>query len=330
MAIPGAGDAAFQPICADDVAACVMAALPGGPAADAAAGARYELAGPETLTHREIVALALRSFGRRRPIVGVPMWLTRRDPQDRRAAGRTDGIRHLGRGRAARDPARRRTRDRRRRGARASPHGRWRRCWVAKRAAPAHGSARSSCAARASSSSSRAGRPDELDPGGQAVVALVEREHDRRQAHHVDDRRVGGERARAPVVAPRVGPAAVDLAGQHRPPPSPGVTTTSKRCSSATRPRATRSSVPCAASWVIVFWSRACSQIFQVSGSTSSLGGLAAGDPAADERGHRGRRPEGPREVRQQPAARPRRVELLHVVAQGLEQRSRRRARRPR
>ena len=74
MAIPGSGRAAFQPISADDVAACVMAAL----ASDDAAGARYELAGPETLTHREIVALALRSFGRRRRVVGVPLWLTRR------------------------------------------------------------------------------------------------------------------------------------------------------------------------------------------------------------------------------------------------------------
>lgn len=74
MAIPGHGSAAFQPICADDVAACVMAAL----ASDAATNARYELVGPETLTHREIVAVALRSFGRRRRIVGVPLWLTRR------------------------------------------------------------------------------------------------------------------------------------------------------------------------------------------------------------------------------------------------------------
>jgi NADH dehydrogenase len=78
MAIPGSGRAAFQPISADDVAACVMAALPGGPCADAAANARYELAGPEILTHREIVAVALRSFGRHRPIVSVPLWLTRR------------------------------------------------------------------------------------------------------------------------------------------------------------------------------------------------------------------------------------------------------------
>jgi NADH dehydrogenase len=74
MAIPGSGRAAFQPISARDVAACVMTAL----ASDAAVGARYELAGPQILTHREIVALVLRSFGRRRPIVGLPLWLTRR------------------------------------------------------------------------------------------------------------------------------------------------------------------------------------------------------------------------------------------------------------
>jgi uncharacterized protein YbjT (DUF2867 family) len=74
MLIPGSGRAAFQPICADDVAACVMAAL----GREGTANARYELAGPQTLTHREIVALAVRTFGRRRPIVGVPLWLTRR------------------------------------------------------------------------------------------------------------------------------------------------------------------------------------------------------------------------------------------------------------
>lgn len=78
MAIPGGGDARFQPISATDVAACVMAALPGGGAAATARNARFELAGPQTLTHREIVALALRSFGRRRAIVGVPTWLARR------------------------------------------------------------------------------------------------------------------------------------------------------------------------------------------------------------------------------------------------------------
>jgi NADH dehydrogenase len=78
MAIPGAGRAAFQPIWAEDVADCLIAALPGGAHADAADGARYELAGPETLTHRQIVEIALSSFHRRRPIVSIPIGLTRR------------------------------------------------------------------------------------------------------------------------------------------------------------------------------------------------------------------------------------------------------------
>jgi NADH dehydrogenase len=78
MPIPGSGQAAFQPIWAEDVADCVMAALPGGAAAQQSVGARYELAGPETLTHREIVETALRSFHRRRRIVSVPLRVTRR------------------------------------------------------------------------------------------------------------------------------------------------------------------------------------------------------------------------------------------------------------
>jgi uncharacterized protein YbjT (DUF2867 family) len=78
MPIPGAGRASFQPMWAEDVADCVIAALPGGPAWTEAEGTRYELAGPETLTHREIVEIALRSFRRRRPIVNVPAPLVRR------------------------------------------------------------------------------------------------------------------------------------------------------------------------------------------------------------------------------------------------------------
>jgi uncharacterized protein YbjT (DUF2867 family) len=41
-------------------------------------GTRYELAGPETLTHQEIVETALRSFHRRRRIVKVPIRVARR------------------------------------------------------------------------------------------------------------------------------------------------------------------------------------------------------------------------------------------------------------
>jgi uncharacterized protein YbjT (DUF2867 family) len=66
--VSGSGRAAFQPIWADDVAACVVAALRGGDAA----GERYELAGPDTLNHSEIVRTLIRSLYRRRVLVHVP------------------------------------------------------------------------------------------------------------------------------------------------------------------------------------------------------------------------------------------------------------------
>ncbi len=78
MPISGSGQAGFQPIWAEDVADCVIAALPGGPQAEKSGGARYELAGPETLTYRDIVQCALDSFRRRRPIVKVPSRVVRR------------------------------------------------------------------------------------------------------------------------------------------------------------------------------------------------------------------------------------------------------------
>ncbi len=70
--IVGQGRAAFQPIWTEDVADCVMAVLPGGSGADRAVGARYELAGPETLTYEDIVHTVLQSLRRRRPTVHVP------------------------------------------------------------------------------------------------------------------------------------------------------------------------------------------------------------------------------------------------------------------
>ncbi|MDX6667654.1 MAG: hypothetical protein QOK04_1034 [Solirubrobacteraceae bacterium] len=76
MPIPGSGRTLFQPIWAEDVADAVMTALNGASADQG--GARYELAGPDTLSHEAIVGLALRSFGRRRPIVHVPMPVARR------------------------------------------------------------------------------------------------------------------------------------------------------------------------------------------------------------------------------------------------------------
>ena len=78
MPIPGGGGTSYQPIWAEDVADCVLAVLPGSARAGEATRARYELAGPETLTHEQIVRIALRSFHRRRPLVSVPGSLTRR------------------------------------------------------------------------------------------------------------------------------------------------------------------------------------------------------------------------------------------------------------
>ena len=78
MPLAGSGEAAFQPIWAEDVADCVMAALPFASHGAQAEGARFELAGPETLTYRALVETVLRSLGRRRPLVGIPTTLTRR------------------------------------------------------------------------------------------------------------------------------------------------------------------------------------------------------------------------------------------------------------
>jgi NADH dehydrogenase len=69
MPVSGGGRAVFQPIWAEDVADCVVAALR---VDSSAAHERYELAGPETLSHTDMVRLLLRSLGRRRPLVHIP------------------------------------------------------------------------------------------------------------------------------------------------------------------------------------------------------------------------------------------------------------------
>jgi uncharacterized protein YbjT (DUF2867 family) len=69
MPVSGRGRALYQPIWAEDVASCVMAALR-EPSTDH--HERFELAGPQTLSHTDIVRLALRSQSRRRPLVHVP------------------------------------------------------------------------------------------------------------------------------------------------------------------------------------------------------------------------------------------------------------------
>jgi NADH dehydrogenase len=79
MPMSGRGRALYQPIWAEDVADCLIGCLrasAGEPGASSGKPSelheRYELAGPETLSHSEIVRTALTSFGRARPLLHVP------------------------------------------------------------------------------------------------------------------------------------------------------------------------------------------------------------------------------------------------------------------
>jgi uncharacterized protein YbjT (DUF2867 family) len=83
--VSGRGRALYQPIWAEDVAGCVMGALGKNGDTDTLAtpeepgnAARLELAGPETLSHNDIVHLVLRSLNRRRPLLHVPTPLVSR------------------------------------------------------------------------------------------------------------------------------------------------------------------------------------------------------------------------------------------------------------
>jgi NADH dehydrogenase len=69
---PGEGEGRHQPVWADDVADCVMAALRSGEA-----NRSYEVAGPETLSYRAMLGLALSSFGHVRRLWPVPVGLAR-------------------------------------------------------------------------------------------------------------------------------------------------------------------------------------------------------------------------------------------------------------
>jgi uncharacterized protein YbjT (DUF2867 family) len=66
----GRGVARTQPIWAEDAAECVLAALDRPPDHG---HARYELAGPETLTQRDVVRLVLAAAGRRRRALPIPL-----------------------------------------------------------------------------------------------------------------------------------------------------------------------------------------------------------------------------------------------------------------
>jgi uncharacterized protein YbjT (DUF2867 family) len=73
MPVSGNGQALYQPIWADDAAAVTMAVLDRrGNGAEP-----IELAGPETLSHDQIIKTVLRSLGRRRRLLHVPLPVVR-------------------------------------------------------------------------------------------------------------------------------------------------------------------------------------------------------------------------------------------------------------
>jgi NADH dehydrogenase len=66
--IAGAGRSRYQPLWVEDAARCAAAVtLHGSPN-----GSRLELAGPDVLAYDDMVRLALRAWGRERPLVHVP------------------------------------------------------------------------------------------------------------------------------------------------------------------------------------------------------------------------------------------------------------------
>lgn len=77
--ISGRGHAVCQPIWAEDVAGCVVAALSeNGGTGDRPAHERYELAGPQTLTYSEVFDAVLCSLDRERPLLPIPTPLVSR------------------------------------------------------------------------------------------------------------------------------------------------------------------------------------------------------------------------------------------------------------
>ena len=79
MPISGSGQARYQPIWADDAAACVVGALHvGDGGAGSGAHTRFDLAGPETLSYDDIARETLSALRRRRRLVHVPLPVVRR------------------------------------------------------------------------------------------------------------------------------------------------------------------------------------------------------------------------------------------------------------
>jgi NADH dehydrogenase len=70
--LSGNGQARYEPVWADDVADCLVAALGRDDPA-----ARYEMAGPQTLTYDEIARELLSALGKQRPFLHVPIGIVK-------------------------------------------------------------------------------------------------------------------------------------------------------------------------------------------------------------------------------------------------------------
>ena len=73
MPISGSGQARYQPIWTEDAAACVMSVLAG----NGGDRARYELAGPDTLSYDDMARVTLRALRRQRRLLHVPLPIVR-------------------------------------------------------------------------------------------------------------------------------------------------------------------------------------------------------------------------------------------------------------
>jgi uncharacterized protein YbjT (DUF2867 family) len=75
--VSGSARSLYQPVWAEDMADCIVAALERDPGPSDNGRRGFELAGPETLSYEQIVRLALRALGRPRPLVHVPLPVVR-------------------------------------------------------------------------------------------------------------------------------------------------------------------------------------------------------------------------------------------------------------
>lgn len=68
----GGRDTEFEPLWAEDAAQAIARVVAGEPAPPTAVGDGIELVGPEVLTNEQIVHIATRRLGRRRPTIAIP------------------------------------------------------------------------------------------------------------------------------------------------------------------------------------------------------------------------------------------------------------------